>query len=323
MKTPAPKYRRRLPQLTSPLFMTDGGMETTLIFHDGLNLPAFAAFDLLKDDAGIAYLRKYYDSYTRIALDRGLGIVLETATWRANADWAATLGYDATTLADANRKSVGLLLEIRAEQETPAVPMVISGALGPRRDGYVVDQKMSIDEARRYHATQIDTFAVTDADLVTAFTINYVEEGVGIVLAAREAGMPVVLSFTLETDGKLPSGESLQQAIVRTDELTGGYAAYYMINCAHPTHFATTVREDAAWRRRIRGLRANASRRSHAELESCTDLDAGDPIALGLEYRELMANWPQFNVVGGCCGTDHRHVEAMCRAVEEGRRAAA
>lgn len=316
MNQPDPKYRRRLPQLNSPLFMTDGGLETTLIFQEGIDLPAFAAFDLLKNDAGIAQLRKYYVTYARMARERGLGIVLETASWRANPDWAATLGYDAVTLADANRKSVGLLLEIRAEYETAAVPMVISGALGPRRDGYIVDRTMTVDEARRYHAVQIATIAATEADMITAFTINYVEEGIGIVLAARDANMPVCLSFTLETDGRLPSGEPLQQAIERVDAETDGYAVYFMINCAHPTHFAATVSEDAPWRRRIRGVRANASRRSHAELDTSTDLDAGDPEQLGCEYLALKANWPQLNVIGGCCGTDHRHVDAMIRALQ-------
>lgn len=308
------KYRKYLPQLLDRPFLTDGGLETTLIYHDGIELPYFAAFDLLKSEAGFARLRDYFARYARLARALGLGMVLEAPTWRANPDWAAQLGYDAARLADANRKAIGLLLEIRTEYETRATPMVISGNLGPRGDGYVADRRMTAAEARDYHAQQIETFAQTDADMVAAFTMNYVEEAIGIVLAARDAGMPVAISFTLETDGRLPSGDTLAAAIERTDAETGGYAAYYMINCAHPAHFADELRQSGAWRERIRGLRANASRRSHAELDAATGLDAGDPRELGAAYRNLRALLPGITVIGGCCGTDHRHVEAIGRA---------
>jgi S-methylmethionine-dependent homocysteine/selenocysteine methylase len=244
-----------------------------------------------------------------------MGLVLESATWRASSDWGQKLGYDAAGLADANRRSVGLLLEIRKAFETPATPMVISGAIGPRGDGYIADTRMSAQEAAAYHRTQIETLAGTDADMVAAFTMNYVEEAVGIVLAARDAAMPVAISFTLETNGRLPSGDTLEQAIVRTDRETGGYAAYFMINCAHPTHFRRVLEGGGAWVERIRGLRANASKRSHAELNDSPDLDAGDPQALGGEYRELHTLLPALAVVGGCCGTDDRHVDALCHAL--------
>ena len=308
-------YRKHLPQLESDLFMTDGGMETTLIFHDGVDLPHFAAFDLLKDEAGIERLRRYYERYVAIARERGLGIVLESATWRASADWGAKLGYDAEALADANRKAIGLLLEIRADWETPRSPVVVSGNLGPRGDGYRTDARMSAREARDYHATQLETFARTDADMASAFTLNYVEEAIGIARAAADCTMPVAISFTLETDGRLPSGDSLQQAIEATDAATGAYPVYYMINCAHPSHFEHVLRVAGPWRERIRGLRANASRRSHAELDESVDLDDGDPHELGAQYREVRALLPHLSVVGGCCGTDHRHVEQICRAL--------
>lgn len=305
------KYREQLPQLRDQLFLTDGGLETTLIFHDGLDLPYFASFDLLKDDAGFERLRDYFRRYAGIARDQGMGLVLETPTWRANPDWAARLGYDAVALADANRKAIGLMLEVRDAFETAQSPMPISGNLGPRGDGYRVDARMSVEEARAYHAPQIKTFAQTDADLVAAFTMTYVEEAIGIVLAARDAQMPVVISFTLETDGKLPSGDTLQRAIERTDAETGGYVSYFMINCAHPTHFERELKNGGAWTQRIRGLRANASKRSHAELDESTDLDAGNPVELGHAYRALGKLLPKLRVIGGCCGTDHRHVAAI------------
>jgi homocysteine S-methyltransferase len=309
------KYRDRLPQLSQSLFLTDGGLETTLVFHDRIELPHFAAFDLLREEAGIERLRAYFHAYTRIALANRAGIVLEAPTWRANPDWAAKLGYDAGSLADANRLAVGLLLEVRDALETPTTPIVISGNIGPRGDGYRPEARMSVDEAARYHGAQIATFAATDADMVGAFTMNYVEEAVGIALAARVADMPLALSFTLETDGKLPSGQSLGDAIDRVDRDTVAYPAYYMINCAHPAHFEHVLDELGASARRIRGVRANASRRSHAELDACSDLDAGDPEELGGDYRRLRRSLPALTVVGGCCGTDHRHVAAIARAM--------
>ncbi len=308
------KYRKHLPQLGTRLFLTDGGLETTLVFHEGLDLPCFAAFDLLKDDDGLKTLRRYFDRYIAIARDRGLGMVLEAPTWRANPDWGAKLGYDADTLADANRKAIGLMLELRAAAETPLTPMVISGNLGPRGDGYRADDRMSAAEARAYHTAQIATFAATDADLVAAFTLNYVEEAVGIAQASRDAAMPVAISFTVETDGRLPAGGTLAEAIQRTDDQTDGYAAYYMINCAHPTHIEHLLQQPGEWSNRIRGLRANASKRSHAELDESIELDMGDPEELGGEYLKLCRLLPRLTVLGGCCGTDHRHVEAICAA---------
>jgi len=197
------KYRKRLPQTANRLFVTDAGLETELVFIDGRELPHFAAFDLLKDDA----------------------------------------------------------------------------------------------------------------DLVSVFTMNYVEEAIGVAAAAKAHAMPVAISFTVETDGRLPSGQPLPEAIEDTDAATDRHPAYYMINCAHPTHFARTLREGGAWRERIRGLRANASHRSHAELEASSELDDGDPEELGQQYRALRPLLPRLTVVGGCCGTDHRHVGSICRAL--------
>jgi S-methylmethionine-dependent homocysteine/selenocysteine methylase len=311
------KYRRRLPQVRGGLFMTDGGLETTLIFHEGMDLPAFAAFALLKDEAGTAVLRRYFERYAALAHERGVGVVLETPTWRANPDWGARLGYDEVALADANRRAVSLLLEVREAHEAAATPIVVSGNLGPRGDGYRVDTRMSADAAQAYHAAQVATFASTDADMVAAFTMTYPEEAIGIARAARACAMPVALSFTVETDGRLPSGDTLAAAIERTDAETGAYPAYYMINCAHPSHFESTLAADAPWRARVRGLRANASTKSHAELDESTELDVGDPAALGIDYRRLRERClPALSIVGGCCGTDERHVAAVCASMQ-------
>jgi S-methylmethionine-dependent homocysteine/selenocysteine methylase len=310
-ETTMSKYRTRLPQLDDVLFLTDGGLETTLIFLEGMALPHFAAFDLLKSEEGAGVLRRYFEGYVQLAREQETGIVLETPTWRANLDWGAKLGYDAAALSDANRRSVSLLLEVRQALETRRTPIVISGNLGPRGDGYVPGARMTPAAAAAYHSPQLETFAGTDADMAAALTMNYPEEAIGIALAARGAGLPVAISFTTETDGRLPSGDTLEEAIARTDEASDAYPVYYMINCAHPTHFEAALAREGAWRERIRGLRANASRRSHAELDESAELDEGNPEELAAQYRELRARLRRLSVVGGCCGTDHRHVKAI------------
>jgi S-methylmethionine-dependent homocysteine/selenocysteine methylase len=317
------KYRAHLPQLDNSLFLTDGGLETTLIFHEGLDLPCFAAFDLLKDEKGKQTLQAYYERYAGMARHHGVGLVLEAPTWRANPDWARKLGYTDVALADANQKAISMLVPIREKYETSASPVVISGNLGPRGDGYRAESRMSVDEAQAYHEPQLLVFAHSEADMAAAFTMNYIEEAIGIVKAAASCDLPIAISFTLESDGRLPSGDTLAEAINRTDAATGAYPAYYMINCAHPAHFERVLHTDEHWSRRIRGLRANASRRSHAELDEATSLDDGNPHELGMQYGSLRSLLPQLTVVGGCCGTDHRHVEEICVAMTHATAAAA
>ena len=287
--------------------ITDGGMETTLIFHEGLDLPHFASFVLIEDEAGREALRTYYRRYIDIAHSRSVEIILDTPTWRANRDWGERLGYSPEELADVNRRAVGLLEELRSPE------VVVSGCVGPRGDGYEVGTAMSAEEAENYHAPQVETFAGTSADLVSALTLTYAEEAIGIVRAAHTADVPVVISFTVETDGRLPSGQALGDAIEQVDAETDRAVSFFMVNCAHPTHFAETLQGD--WLDRLCGVRANASKKSHAELDEAEELDEGNPAELAAAYRELQSRLPSLSVVGGCCGTDHRHIEAICAAV--------
>jgi homocysteine S-methyltransferase len=302
-----------LPQLQGGLYLTDGGLETSLIFHEGWELPHFAAFHLLKDDAGVAALRTYYEAYLRIAQANGLGFVLESPTWRASTDWGDKLGYSREALAEANRRSDALMLELR-DRYAGAAPLVVSGNIGPRGDGYDPGTVMNADEAQSYHAAQVEVHAEAGVDMVAAFTMTNANESVGITRAAQAARIPVAISFTVETDGRLPTGQGLGEAIAEVDELTRAGPAYYMINCAHPSHFTSRLGGKAPWISRIGGIRANASRRSHAELNEAPDLDDGNPVELGGEYRAILKRYPHISVVGGCCGTDHRHIEQICRA---------
>lgn len=307
------KYRHALPQTNGGLFLSDGGMETALIFLQGLDLPQFASFVLVDRQDGRAELVKYYEQYLPIARKRGLGFVLDTATWRASLDWGRMIGFDAARLGAINLAAVDLVADLRDKWETPTTPVVLNGAIGPRGDGYKAG-RMEAEEARDYHAFQVDLFARSQADMVSAITMNTVNEGVGIALAAKAAHMPCVVSFTVETDGRLVDGTTLRAAIEATEEATDGSPAYYMVNCAHPTHFEQALARDEAWVKRIRGVRANASAKSHAELDSSDTLDIGDIADLGRRYRSLTRAFPSMRILGGCCGTDHRHLAAICEA---------
>jgi homocysteine S-methyltransferase len=295
------------------LFLGDGGLETTMIFERGFELPEFASFTLLESPEGVEALGDYYRAYLEIAKANGTGFTLDTPTWRASSDWGERLGYSTGALAEANRRAVGLAEEIRTAEETATTPIAVCGTLGPREDAYAPETLMDPGEAERYHAVQIGTFEAAGVDMIGAYTLAYAEEGIGIARAAAAAGVPAVISFTLETDGRLPSGESLQEAIERVDAEAEGHPAYFMINCAHPSHFASVLSSDGEWKRRIGGIRANASRRSHWELDEATELDAGSPDELAAEYAELKQQLPEVRVLGGCCGTDTRHVAGICK----------
>lgn len=304
-----------LPQLQgSGLFVTDGGLETELVFHDGRDLPAFAAFPLLETSDGRLRLRRYYDGYLRIARAQRAGFVVETPTWRANPDWAAQLGCSRRRLDELNRAAVGLAEEVRAAATTDGITAVVSGCVGPRGDGYDPGETMTPDEAQDYHAAQIGTFSSTSADQITAITMTNTAEAIGVVRAAVAVGIPSVISFTVETDGRLPTGQQLPEAIEQVDAETGAAAAYFMVNCAYPTHFQEVLGPEGAWRHRVMGLRVNASTKSHAELDEATELDEGSPEGLAADHAALRDRLPAVAVLGGCCGTDTRHVAALFSA---------
>jgi homocysteine S-methyltransferase len=303
-----------LAQLTTDRpFLADGGLETELVYLEGIDLPEFASFPLLDTPSGRDALVAYYETYVQLAARHGRGVVLDTPTWRASLAWGARLGYDPERLSDVNRRGVRLVRDV-AERH-PDVPVVVNGAVGPRGDGYVVDTAMSVPEATAFHGLQARAFAEAGADMMSAITMTYVEEAVGITNAAVDVDLPVAVSFTVETDGRLPSRQPLSDAIRHVDDITGGAPAYYLVNCAHPTHFHAVLEQAAGadWIGRIRGVRANASTMSHAELDSATELDRGDIADLANWYRNL-DELLELIVVGGCCGTDHEHVDAIAAA---------
>jgi len=296
-------------------YLTDGGMETTLMFEYGIDLPHFAAFPLVETAKGREALRKHFSSYMKIAAHYGLNYLLDVPTWRANSEWGYRLGYSNTELAEMNRRSVAMSRSFIESEWTGTGHILLNGQIGPRGDGYVPGKTMSTHEAQAYHVRQIRTLGDEAVDLVTGQTLNYTEEAIGIVNAAREAGVVAGISFTVETDGRLPSGEPLREAIERTDASTDAYALLFMVNCAHPTHFNHVLQSDGEWKDRLIGLRANASTKSHAELNESETLDQGDRQLLSEGFLELQDLMPAWQIFGGCCGTNYTHMEAVCKTL--------
>jgi homocysteine S-methyltransferase len=307
------RYRHALPQLAGSVLATDGGLETTLLFHDGFELPCFASFPLLDTEDGREALARYYEPYLALARERGIGFILEAATWRASPNWGAQLGYPLDRLAGVNRRALEFVEAIREREEEPGRPFPLSAAVGPEADAYDPDHHLSAEEAERYHAWQIGVLADTPADLVTALTLGYADEAIGIARAATAAGLPVVISFTVEVDGRLPSGQPLAEALQQVDEDDRSDVAYFMLNCAHPTHVLPVLGNDGPWER-IRGFRGNASAKSHAELDEAEELDDGDPQDFARLHGRLRERLPNVSVIGGCCGTDSRHVRGAVDA---------
>jgi homocysteine S-methyltransferase len=293
--------------------ITDAGLETWLLFQSGVELPAFAAYPLAATATGRALLTEYLQHYAAIASSIGAAAALDAATWRANPDWAAVLGHDLGTLGSLIDTCIRVVADVRATWRGNQ-PFLINGPVGPSGDGYRVEDSMTPEAAADYHGFQVNRMVDAGVDVITALTMGYVGEAAGIALAARAAWVPAVVSFTLETDGRLPTGMSLGEAIEATDEATGTYPLHYMINCAHPTHFDHVLDAAAPWAHRIGGLRANASALSHAELDEMVELDAGDPDDLARRYVALRDRLPNLHVIGGCCGTDHRHIAAIATA---------
>jgi homocysteine S-methyltransferase len=312
----------RLPQQDGGWFLTDGGIETFMIFQEGIALPEFSAFVLLETRDGRESLRRYFRHYLELAAATpGAGFILESPTWRAGSAWGAKLGFDAAAMRRFNRDAIALMRELQAEYAARLAQraIVVSGCVGPRGDGYVAGAPMTLVDAENAHRAQVEALAAAGADMITAMTMTTSAEAIGVARAAAHAGAAVAIAFTVETDGRLPSGETVATAIdaVDADAVEAGRPApaYYMLNCAHPSHFAHVLEGLGARRARLCGVRANASRLSHAELDAATELDPGNPEELGADYADLKANWPTMNVIGGCCGTDHRHVAAMAAAL--------
>jgi homocysteine S-methyltransferase len=293
---------------TKTPFLTDGGFETWMFFVEGFEAPEFAALVLMDDEKAREAMRRYFDRFLGMAEAAGTGFVLDTNTWRGCPAWGPKLGRSTGDMMRLSREAVSFAKTLRENWRHRVSPILINGVLGPVGDGYRAEGTPDASTAQALHAPQIELFADEGVDMVSALTMTNVDEAIGIARTCREMDIPVVISFTLETDGRLPTGQALSDAIRQTDAGTGAAPLYYMINCAHPDHFNGTLAEGGDWVARIGGVRANASRLSHAELDTAETLDDGNPEEFGNLNAELVRSYPALRVLGGCCGSDHRHV---------------
>ena len=307
-----------LPHQTDRIFLTDGGIETWLMYKRGFELPHFSAYQLLDDPAGRAALEQYYRDFAALARERRTAYIFCSLTYRASRDWGRLLGFSDAALADMNGRTFEFYRQVATESGCEPATTLYSGCIGPRGDAYDTKQTITAAEAEDYHAPQLESFRSAGADLATALTLKSTEEAIGIARAAKSAGVPSVISFTLEKNGTVGGTKSLKEAIASVDAATAGAPAYYMVNCSHPIDF-TPALDDGSWVQRIRGLRANASSLAHGQLCQLGHLDEGDPADLATRHGDLRRRYPHINVFGGCCGTDHVHVSAICAAVQPAR----
>lgn len=296
---------RQLPLEGNKTFLVYAGTGTDLIFNHGVELPGFASFPLLEEPGTRVILAGQMQALVDLAREMNVGCILDAPTWMANADRAAPLGYDAERLAEVNKDAVSLMEDVR--QASARDDVLVSACIGPRYDPYADIPPVPVEDARQYHAAQMQSLKDTSVDLVTAYTFNRPSEAAGCILAARDADLPIIMSLVVETDGCLADGTKLVDGIDQIDAATDSAALFFMVNCAHPTHFAGAIGNHP----RLRGLVANASSCSHAELDEADELDEGDPIELGKQIAAIAQQNPSIQVFGGCCGTDMRHLKSM------------
>ncbi|KAJ5210720.1 Homocysteine S-methyltransferase [Penicillium cf. griseofulvum] len=299
-----------LPQLTSiKPFITEGGIETTLIYTKNIDLPNFSTLPVLNTEDGKETISSIYKGYIDIARAHSTGVVLETRTWRGSPLWSSEIGLSIPQMVDLNHTAVKLLQGIRSE--TPFDPIVISGAMGPLQDAYQ-DSTVSFDQAREYYGPQIRAFAEEGVDMLCIMTVTNLDEAFGAVSLAREYNLPIHVSFSIETDGRLRGGKTLEDAIREVDSVTENYVTYYGVNCAHPRYIIMAVQDmPMEVRSRLGSIRGNSSLKSHEELDNSTELDRGDIPGWVQEFNQLVSMLPGLKVVGGCCGTDEEHIDAI------------
>lgn len=287
--------------------IADGGIETTLMDRLGQELREFAAFELLATAEGREALRTYYGEYVDLAAQQQRPLVLDTPTWRANADWGDRLGYDLEDLDAINADAVALVRQVIEDAETEGVTVEVNGCVGPRYDDHYASQdNMTAEESESYYGVQVRALAAAGADRITLVTTMSVAEGIGVVRAAVAERIPVAVSFVVGDDGRLASGDSVAEAIAQIDAATDAVALGYLVNCAHPSEVEQGLAAcaDDAYLNRIIGFRLNAAKEHEPESPERPE-----------NFAELQAGLKRYarnaTVFGGCCGTDVQHIRAL------------
>lgn len=301
-------------QRDGKLYLTEGGIETEMMYKWGFDLPHFAMFPLLDNPEAMAAMRGMYRRYLDVAAKHGMCALMGGLDYRASPDWGALLGYSPESLAQANHRSIAFLRELAREYATDIPEILVQGFIGPRGDAYQLNRTITETEAEDYHSVQLATLKEADVDLAWAFTLNNVAEAIGIARAAARIEVPLAISFTLDDNSKLKSGPSLAEAIESVDAATGGSAVFFSINCSHPFEFEPGL-ESGDWIGRVRGLRPNASRMEKVALCKLGHLEEGDPVELGQLMGDLARRYPHMDIWGGCCGTGDVHLDEIAANV--------
>lgn len=309
------------PRLENKFYLTAGGTETEILYKWGYELPEFAMFTLLDDEEANECVRNMYRRYFEVAAKNNTGLVIEGHDYRASPDWAGKLGISLENLAEIQHRIINFLTDLKTEFDGKVSDVVITGGIGPRGDAYGTGGNISEAEAEDYHSVQLSTLKDTDADMAVALTFNNIPEAVGIVRAATKIGIPIGISLTLNTESRLSSGPSLREAIEAIDENTDEGAAWYGTNCSHPLEFEPAISEEGAWRQRLRLIRPNAAKMEKISLCKLGHLEDGDPIELGAQMGDVASRFPSVDIIGGCCGTDERHLNEIAKNVNSVRRA--
>jgi S-methylmethionine-dependent homocysteine/selenocysteine methylase len=303
------------PRLENKFYLTEGGTETDVLYKWGFELPEFAMFPLLDDPKADQVIRDIYRRYFDVAEKHDTGMLIVGHDYRASPDWGAKLGYTPEGLADMERRTIGFLDSIRREYEDRVSDVYIAGGVGPRGDAYGTGGGITEAEAEDYHSVQLTTLKSTPADMAIALTINNIAEAVGIVRAAESIDIPIGISLTLTTEGRLGSGPTLRDAIETIEEKTNGAAAWFGTNCSHPLEFASALADDGPWRDRLRYVRPNAAKMDKVALCKLGHLEDGDPVELGEQMGGVARRFPRADILGGCCGTDERHLGEIAKNV--------
>lgn len=300
-------------------FLTDGGIETRLIYEFGIDLPDFASFLALFDDRGRAALREIYRGYLAVAAEFRMPMLVGAPTWRAHPECLRRFGFaKADDLRRVNAEAVAFLQDLRRETRTETL-VHIAGVIGPRRDGYRAEDAPALDEARAYHEAQAQALAGLGVDLLYAPTFPSRDELAGVAQAMARTGLAYALAPVIDPKGRLLDGHSFAEAVRLVDESTDPKPLYFLAGCVHPSTFLAAAAEggDRTMPRmpgRLAGIKANASPLPPEELDRLGHLDADAPAVLAQEILAARRRYG-LRILGGCCGTNDRHIRALAEAV--------
>ena len=258
---------------------------------------------LIYDRIGKTESVQICNDYISVAHKAGRPIFIGTPTWRANKERLSEAGVSSNV----NRDAVDFMKRLRSEWSSWKENIPIAGLIGCKNDCYKPVEGISLRDAYDFHSWQIEKLAEPGVDFLLAATIPTLPEATGIALAMAQTGIPYMISFVINREGTILAGNSLEQCINEIDVASGKPPLGYMINCAYPSFLNAHIQPKAVLSRLI-GFQANASSLDHAELEGSATLQVEKIAEWGEEMINLNRTYG-VKILGGCCGTDARHLQ--------------